>query len=131
MSVRGELDAAGIDGAALRASYTLCRSMNAEHGKTYFLATLLLPPAKRPFVHALYGFCRYADDIVDDLGPATAAARRDAAEDRRPRGARRGELGRLRHRPRSRDPRRNGPTGSPGGARTSSPISTGAPRATR
>jgi phytoene synthase len=37
------------------------------HGKTYYLATLLLPKAKRPFVHALYGFARYADEIVDDL----------------------------------------------------------------
>jgi phytoene synthase len=27
----------------------------------------LLPKAKRPFVHALYGFARYADEIVDDL----------------------------------------------------------------
>ena len=26
-----------------------------------------MPPAKRPFVHALYGFARYADEIVDDL----------------------------------------------------------------
>jgi phytoene synthase len=31
------------------------------------LATLLLPAGKRPFVHALYGFARYADEIVDDL----------------------------------------------------------------
>ncbi|MDP1706771.1 MAG: phytoene/squalene synthase family protein, partial [bacterium] len=29
--------------------------------------TLLLPKSKRPFVHALYGFARYADEIVDDL----------------------------------------------------------------
>jgi phytoene synthase len=28
---------------------------------------LLLPPEKRPYVHALYGFARYADEIVDDL----------------------------------------------------------------
>jgi phytoene synthase len=27
----------------------------------------LLPRDKRPFVHALYGFARYADEIVDDL----------------------------------------------------------------
>jgi phytoene synthase len=27
----------------------------------------LLPPGKRPYVHALYGFARYADEIVDDL----------------------------------------------------------------
>jgi phytoene synthase len=72
----GELDAAGISGAALRASYARCRASNAEHGKTFFLATLLLPPAKRPFVHALYGFARHVDDIVDDLSPGPDAAQR-------------------------------------------------------
>ena len=62
-----DLDAAEIFDPALRESYELCRQLNAEHGKTYYLATLLLPPAKRPYVHALYGFARYADEIVDDL----------------------------------------------------------------
>ena len=62
-----ELTAAGITDAHLRASYAECKRLNALHGKTYFLATLLLPKAKRPFVHALYGFARYADEIVDDL----------------------------------------------------------------
>ena len=62
-----DLDAAGIFDPAMRESYELCRQLNAEHGKTYYLATLLLPPAKRPYVHALYGFARYADEIVDDL----------------------------------------------------------------
>ena len=66
MSLR-ELVAAGILDPALQASYERCRELNAQHGKTYYLATLLLPPAKRPFVHALYGFARYADEIVDDL----------------------------------------------------------------
>jgi len=62
-----ELDAAGITDPALRASYEACRRLNASHGKTYYLATLLLPAWKRPYVHALYGFARYADEIVDDL----------------------------------------------------------------
>lgn len=62
-----ELDAAGITGEELRASYAECKRLNSLHGKTYYLATLLLPKAKRPFVHALYGFARYADEIVDDL----------------------------------------------------------------
>lgn len=62
-----DLDAAGITDPRLRAAYEECRRLNALHGKTYYLATLLLPPAKRPFVHALYGFARYADEIVDDL----------------------------------------------------------------
>ena len=64
---KSDLDAAGIFDPALRESYELCRQLNAKHGKTYYLATLLLPPAKRPYVHALYGFARYADEIVDDL----------------------------------------------------------------
>ena len=62
-----ELDAAGITDPLMRDSYEACRRLNASHGKTYYLATLLLPPAKRPYVHALYGFARYADEIVDDL----------------------------------------------------------------
>ena len=62
-----ELDAARITDPYLRESYERCRRLNAEYGKTYYLATLLLPPAKRPYVHALYGFARYADEIVDDL----------------------------------------------------------------
>ncbi|CAB4883315.1 unannotated protein [freshwater metagenome] len=51
----------------LQESYEECKRLNALHGKTYYLATLLLPSAKRPPVHALYGFARYADEIVDDL----------------------------------------------------------------
>ena len=62
-----ELTAAGIVDPELRKSYAECKRLNSLHGKTYYLATLLLPPAKRPFVHALYGFARYADEIVDDL----------------------------------------------------------------
>jgi 15-cis-phytoene synthase len=70
-----EQDAAGIDGAALRHSYARCRALNAEHGKTFHLATLLLPAAKRPFVAALYGFARYVDDIVDQTPGLTDAER--------------------------------------------------------
>jgi phytoene synthase len=61
------LDAAGITDPQLRAAYEACRKLNAEHGKTYYLASLLLPPAKRPHVWALYGFARHADEFVDSL----------------------------------------------------------------
>src|SRR3982751_6139388 len=61
------LDAAGITDPALRAAFEECRKLHAAHGKTYYLATLLLPPAKRPYVWALYGFARYADEFVDSL----------------------------------------------------------------
>jgi phytoene synthase len=53
--------------ALLQESYLECKRLNSLHGKTYYLATMLLPKNKRPYVHALYGFARYADEIVDDL----------------------------------------------------------------
>lgn len=73
-----ELTAAGITDSQLRASYEECKRLNALHGKTYYLATLLLPKAKRPFVHALYGFARYADEIVDDLASTLTEAEKAA-----------------------------------------------------
>ena len=62
-----ELTAAGITDPELRSSYEECKKLNRDHGKTYYLATLLLPRAVRPHVHALYGFARFADEIVDNL----------------------------------------------------------------
>ncbi|MBJ7279140.1 MAG: phytoene/squalene synthase family protein [Candidatus Nanopelagicales bacterium] len=62
-----ELVSSGITDVGMQESYERCRKLNSKHGKTYYLATLLLPPGKRPYVHALYGFARYADEIVDDL----------------------------------------------------------------
>ena len=61
------LTAAGITDPQLRADFERCRALHAKHGRTYYLATALLPPAKRPFVWALYGFARYADEFVDSL----------------------------------------------------------------
>ena len=63
-----ELDAAGIREPWLRDAYARCRALNAEHGRTYFLATRLLTAAQRPAIHALYGFARMVDDVVDAPG---------------------------------------------------------------
>lgn len=67
--ISNELDAAGIEDPHLRAAYLRCREINAAHGRTFFLATRLLAPDQRPAVHALYGFARYADDILDEFDP--------------------------------------------------------------
>ncbi|HEY6794476.1 MAG TPA: phytoene/squalene synthase family protein [Kineosporiaceae bacterium] len=61
------LTAAGITDVRQRADFELCRRLHARHGRTYYLASMLLPPAKRPYVWALYGFARYADEFVDSL----------------------------------------------------------------
>ncbi|MDA4109011.1 phytoene/squalene synthase family protein [Mycolicibacterium holsaticum] len=74
--ISSELDAAGVRDPALRDAYLCCRRLNAEHGRTFFLATRLLAPEQRPAVHALYGFARRADDILDDFDPSLTAAER-------------------------------------------------------
>ena len=70
----------GMDGhekwITLDASYELNRQLNKRYGTTYYWSTHLLPDVKRPHVHALYGLCRYADDIVDDLGSTATVAER-------------------------------------------------------
>ncbi len=65
----------------LEESYEHCRQLNKRNGTTYYWSTTVLPKAKRRHVHALYGFCRHADDIVDDLGPVPTDVRAKALAD--------------------------------------------------
>ncbi|MEU3597656.1 phytoene/squalene synthase family protein [Streptomyces sp. NPDC006798] len=74
---RRELDAAGVTEPSLRAAYAECRRLNALHGRSYFLATRLLPVERRSAVHALYGFARRADDIVDNTDNTDITANTD------------------------------------------------------
>ena len=74
--IGSELDAAGVHDPALRDAYRRCRLINARHGRTFFLATRLLAPEQRPAVHALYGFARQADDILDDFDPVIPISER-------------------------------------------------------
>jgi phytoene synthase len=59
----------------LTLAYDRCRRLHQRHGRTYYLATRLLPAWKRRHVHALYGFTRYADDLVDEAGEVPVAER--------------------------------------------------------
>lgn len=73
------------DTAALRDAYRHCRRVAAAHGRSYYLATRLLSADRRPAVHALYGFARTVDDIVDDPhvgAPGRAVTALDAVERR-------------------------------------------------
>src|SRR5215207_8129051 len=55
----------------LSASYDTCRRLHRRHDPTYYWATRRLPADVRPATHALYGYVRTADEIVD--GPRRAA----------------------------------------------------------
>ena len=57
---------------SLREAYAHSMEINRQYGRSYFLATRLLPAYKRPHVHALYGFSRSADNIVDAPAPPGA-----------------------------------------------------------
>lgn len=60
---------------SLAAAYERCRRLHRRHGRSYYLATRLLPAWKRRHVHALYGFTRYADEIVDRTGQLSPTER--------------------------------------------------------
>lgn len=80
-SARGRDLAADAGGEpALRESYRLCAKVARRHGKTYAMAARLLPPDARRHVHAVYAFCRVADDIVDDLGERPTPEREEALQ---------------------------------------------------
>ena len=67
-------------GHARRVVPAVPRGSTKRHGTTYYWSTLALPAGSRHHVWALYAFCRYADDIVDDLGDAPVEARGGAAD---------------------------------------------------
>lgn len=78
------LDLAGITDENLRRSYLECRRLLARHDRAFYLAGQMLPTWKRPYVHALYGFARHVDQMVDrtDLTADLKAQRFDTWADR-------------------------------------------------
>src|SRR5215204_5123940 len=77
------MTAQAIDPALSRA-YDTCRRMQRRHDPTYYWATRRLPEEIRPATHALYGYVRTADQIVDgprrDGRPEARRAALDAWE---------------------------------------------------
>lgn len=53
--------------ASLREAYKHAEKITAEHSKSFYFASSLLPEEKRSAVRALYAFCRVVDDIVDEV----------------------------------------------------------------
>ncbi|MCX6059829.1 MAG: phytoene/squalene synthase family protein [Chloroflexi bacterium] len=53
--------------ASLQKAYKQAEIITAEHSKSFYYASGLLPEEKRSAVRALYAFCRTVDDIVDEV----------------------------------------------------------------
>lgn len=50
----------------LKAAYSHCRLITRVHAKTFYMATRFLPYHKQRGIFAIYGLCRYLDDLVDE-----------------------------------------------------------------
>ena len=82
-------DVAVVPEASTVAAYATCRRLIRRHDPTYWLAVSRLPKERRAPVHALYGFVRGADEIVDSrpaLEPHERRAELDGWESELERG---------------------------------------------
>src|ERR1043165_2056586 len=50
-----------------------CRHLAQAHYENFSVATLLLPRRLVPHFHAVYAYCRWADDLGDETGGGAAA----------------------------------------------------------
>jgi len=50
---------------SLEQAYDDCRAETAQWAKTFYLGTLLMPPAKRRAIWAIYVWCRRTDELMD------------------------------------------------------------------
>jgi phytoene synthase len=56
----------------LQRAYRWCAQIARNHYENFPVASLLLPPAMRPAIAAIYAFARRADDFADEPGPSAA-----------------------------------------------------------
>ncbi len=50
----------------LRSAYEHCRNITRKYAKTFYLATRFLPHDKQRSIFAIYGLCRFLDNLVDE-----------------------------------------------------------------
>lgn len=55
-----------LEDEKLRIAYSHCRAITRKHAKTFYMATRFLPNYKQRSIFAIYGLCRYLDDLVDE-----------------------------------------------------------------
>lgn len=55
-----------IEDHRLKSAYRHCRNITRFYAKTFYLATRFLPNQKQRSIFAIYGLCRYIDNLVDE-----------------------------------------------------------------
>jgi 15-cis-phytoene synthase len=51
---------------SLEEAYSICRSITKRASSTFYLGSMLMPKSSRKHVWAIYSFCRFSDDVVDN-----------------------------------------------------------------
>ncbi len=51
---------------SMEAAFRYARAQTAHYSKSFYLSSAMLPKERRWATYALYGFCRYADNIIDN-----------------------------------------------------------------
>jgi phytoene synthase len=51
--------------SSIEDAYELCRQVTAKYSKTFYMGTMLMAPAKRRAIWAIYVWCRRTDELVD------------------------------------------------------------------
>jgi len=51
----------------LKSAHLYCKELTNRSGPHFSIGFKFLPPEKRQAIYAVYAFCRYADDIVDEV----------------------------------------------------------------
>ncbi|GIW87905.1 MAG: phytoene synthase [Isosphaeraceae bacterium] len=64
------------DPDAVRAGDAICRETTRTYARTFYFASHLLPASVRRHAYAVYGFCRWADNLVDDAANVAEASQR-------------------------------------------------------
>ncbi len=55
-----------INDVKLKTAYSHCRAITRYYAKTFYMATRFLPNEKQRSIFAIYGLCRYLDNLVDE-----------------------------------------------------------------
>lgn len=55
-----------INDSKLKTAYSHCRAITRYYAKTFYMATRFLPNEKQRGIFAIYGLCRYLDNLVDE-----------------------------------------------------------------
>lgn len=59
---------------AHRDAFKIARDITARHARSFYLSAQLLPAEQRWATYGLYGFCRFADNLIDEPDGLTDAA---------------------------------------------------------